>query len=221
MTLFPTHLSLEGLLLWSFLPRSEKAMFKKNKALFWLVLAFSLLPDIDIFFGIHRGFSHSLVIPLILVVIGMFFHIQYRYRINNGRKQEDSVSQVKKAFWGRVTLYAGLLWIIHILLDLEYPLAIFYPLSDRLYQVNFFYLLDLLPWLFFPVMIVGFELRVSGISYLKGLTTYFLNIPASERPGVFGSQIIAINVEDLLIHTLIFVIFVVKVAKPMAPKFSY
>ncbi|MCK4848953.1 MAG: hypothetical protein KAT16_08020, partial [Candidatus Heimdallarchaeota archaeon] len=50
---------------------------------------------------------------------------------------------------------------------------------------------------------------------------YFLNIPASERPGVFGSQIIAINVEDLLIHTLIFVIFVVKVAKPMAPKFSY
>jgi len=220
MTLFPTHLSLEGLLLWSFLPPSEKAIFKKKKALFWLVLAFSLLPDIDIFFGNHRGFSHSLIIPLIMVIIGMVFHIQYRYN-NSARKQENPLNRTKKAFYGRVTLYAGLLWIIHILLDLEYPLALFYPLSDRLYQVNFFYLLDLLPWLFFPVMIVGFEFRVSGISYLKGLTTYFLNIPASERPGIYGSQVIAINIEDLLLHTLIFVIFVVKVAKPMAPKVSY
>lgn len=221
MTLFPTHLSLEGLLLWSFLPRSEKAIFEKNKALFWLVLAFSLLPDIDIFFGNHRGFSHSLVIPLILVILGMFFYIQYRYNNNSARKQDDPTNQTKKAFWGRCTLYAGLLWIIHILLDLEYPLAIFYPLSDRLYQINFFYLLDLLPWLFFPVMIVGFEFHVSGISYLKGLTTYFLNIPASERPGIFGSQVIAINIEGLLLHTLIFVIFVVKVVKPMVPRFSH
>ena len=220
MTLFPTHLSLEGLLLWSFLPRSEKAKFEKNKALFWLVLAFSILPDIDIFLGNHRGFSHSLIIPLILVIIGMFFYIQYRYLNNGPKKQEELEIQAKKAFWGRCTLYAGLLWIIHILLDLEYPLAIFYPLSDRLYQVNFFYLLDLLPWLFFPVMIVGFEFRVTGVSYLKGLTTYFLNIPASERPGIFGSQVIAISVEDLVLHTLIFVIFIVKVVKPMAPRVS-
>jgi hypothetical protein len=221
VTLFPTHLGLEGLLLWSFMPRSEKTMFENNKKLFWLILAFSLLPDIDIFFGNHRGLSHSLIIPLILVIIGIIFHIQYLYRNKRTEEQENHVNQAKKAFLGRCSLYAGLLWIIHILLDLEYPLAIFYPLSDRLYQMNFFYLLDLLPWLFFPVMIVGFELRVTSISYLKGLTTYFLNIPPSDRPGIFGSQVIAINIEDLFIHTLIFVIFIVKVAKPMLPRISH
>ncbi|MHA1946619.1 MAG: metal-dependent hydrolase [Candidatus Hodarchaeales archaeon] len=221
MTLFPTHLSLEGLLLWSFLPRSEKAFFKNNIAVFWLVLAFSLLPDIDIFFGNHRGLAHSLIIPVILVIAGMIIHIQYRYRSNSEGKQGFISNQSKKAFYGRSTLYAGFLWIIHILIDLEYPLAIFYPLSDRLYQVNFYYLLDLLPWLFFPVMIIGLEFRVTGISYLKGLTTYFLNIPPSDRPGIFGSRVIAINVEDILLHTLIFVIFFVKVAKPMAPQFSF
>ncbi len=220
MTLFPTHLSLEGLLLWSFLPRSEKTYFKNNKAIFWLVLAFSLLPDIDIFFGNHRGLSHSLIIPITLVIIGMISHIQYRYRSNSEEKQDTNTNQSKKAFYGRSTLYAGFLWIIHILIDLEYPLAIFYPLSDRLYQVNFFYLLDLLPWLFFPVMIIGLEFRVTGISYVKGLTTYFLNIPPSERPVIFGSRVIAINVEDILLHTLIFVIFFIKVAKPMAPQFT-
>jgi hypothetical protein len=221
VTLFPTHLSLEGLLLWSFLPRSEKAFFKNNIAVFWLVLAFSLLPDIDIFFGNHRGLAHSLIIPVILVIAGMIIHIQYRYRSNSEGKQGFISNQSKKAFYGRSTLYAGFLWIIHILIDLEYPLAIFYPLSDRLYQVNFYYLLDLLPWLFFPVMIIGLEFRVTGISYLKGLTTYFLNIPPSDRPGIFGSRVIAINVEDILLHTLIFVIFFVKVAKPMAPQFSF
>jgi hypothetical protein len=221
VTLFPTHLSLEGLLLWSFLPRSEKAIFKNNIAIFWLVLAFSLLPDIDIFFGNHRGLSHSLIIPVTLVIIGMIIHIQYRYKSNSEGQQDFSTNQSKKAFYGRSTLYAGFLWIIHILIDLEYPLAIFYPLSDRLYQINFYYLLDLLPWLFFPVMIIGLEFRVTGISYLKGLTSYFLNIPPSDRPDIFGSRVIAINVQDILLHTLIFAIFFIKVAKPMAPQFSF
>ena len=93
MTLFPTHFSLEGLLLWSFLPRSEKAIFKKNKALFWLVLSFSLLPDIDIFFGNHRGFSHSFIIPLFLVIVGMFFHIQHSYN-NKKNKPINSIGVV-------------------------------------------------------------------------------------------------------------------------------
>ena len=221
MTLFPTHLSLEGLLLWSFLPRSEKALFKDNKRVFWLVLAFTLLPDIDIFFGNHRGLLHSLFIPTILVIVGMMFHIQHRYRYNREETADITTNQSKRALYGRSALYAGLLWIIHILIDLEYPLAIFYPLSDRLYQMNFYYLLDLLPWLFFPVMIIGLGLRVTGVSYLSGLTTYFLNIPPSERVDIYGSQIIEINVEDILLHTLIFVIFLIKVVKPMTPSFTF
>jgi hypothetical protein len=70
-------------------------------------------------------------------------------------------------------------------------------------------------------MIIGLEFRVTGISYLKGLTTYFLNIPPSDRPDIFGSRVIAINVQDILLHTLIFAIFFVKVAKPMAPQFTF
>ncbi|MHA1977543.1 MAG: metal-dependent hydrolase [Candidatus Hodarchaeales archaeon] len=220
MTILTTHISLAGIVFWSFLSSTEKINFKEKKYLFWIVLAFSILPDIDIFFGVHRGLSHSLIPPTFLVLSGISIHILNQFRINTEKDTSIKSIHHKNAFKGRIFLYAGLLWIFHLLLDFEYPLAIFYPLSDRLYQLDFVYILSLVPWLFFPVMIVGAEFHLTSISYLQGISSYFVNLTPSGRIDVFGTDIIAIRIEDLFIHLFLLLIFI-QVTKPMLPKLSH
>jgi hypothetical protein len=219
MTILPTHLSLGGIILWSILNKNEKEGFSKNKFLFWVVLAFSIFPDIDIFIGLHRGFWHSLIPPSIMAIVGVHIHTYYQQKI---KSTNDELKQklAEKAFWGRCAFYAGLLWITHIMLDWEYPLALFYPLSDRLYQIDFVYLLNLTPWLFFPVMIVGAQLKITSVSYLQGIASYFINLSPSERIEAFGTDVITIRIEDFLIHVILFAFFLIYVGKPMIPSYS-
>ncbi len=219
MTILPTHLSLAGIAFWSFLSHEEKSNFVKEKYFFWIVLTFSILPDIDIFFALHRGLSHSLIPPVLLVILGTCIHILSQYRITQGNNNSQNSHHLKNAFRGRLFLYAGLLWSFHLLLDLEYPLAIFYPLSDRLYQIDFAYLLSLLPWLFFPVMIVGVELQITSTSYLQGIANYFVNLTPSQRIEVFGSDVITIGIEDIFLHLVLLSVFL-HITRPMFPKFS-
>ncbi len=219
MTILTTHLSLAGIVFWTFLSPTEKNNFKEKKYLFWIVLLFSILPDIDIFFGVHRGLSHSLIPPSLLVISGIIIHILCQYRIIFEKNDETSLIHRESAFKGRIFLYAGLLWIFHLLLDFEYPLAIFYPLSDRLYQFDFVYLLSLVPWLFFPVMIVGAEFHLTGISYLQGIASYFVNLTPSERIEVFGSDVIKIGIDDIFLHIFLLVTFI-HLTRPILPKVS-
>ncbi|MHA1974744.1 MAG: metal-dependent hydrolase [Candidatus Hodarchaeales archaeon] len=223
MTLSPTHLSLESILLWIFLPESEKQDYKLHKYLFWTVILFSILPDLDFFFGIHRGISHSLVIPLVITIVGTLMHYNYHYlkHSNSSATNNETIrirgSVLKKEFIGRSIFYSGLLWILHIVLDLEYPLAIFYPFSDRLYQINFEILIDMSPWLFLPVTIAGIGFKITSISYLKGLSSYFVNLPPSTRYEIFGTKPVSFSISDFFVHLLLFVIFLAFIAKPMAP----
>ena len=219
MTLFPTHLSLESILLWTFISESEKEKFQESKILFWLVISFTILPDIDILLGLHRGFSHSIVIPFFLAIVGTITYTYYHYFSQEDNSVDINRKKIneKRSFWGRCTIYGGILWLIHILLDLDQPLAIFYPISDRLYTLNFAILIDMLPWLIFPVMIVGIVFELTGISYLQGISIYFVNLTPSERVAIYGSEPIALSINDLFIHVIIFVIFLVTVARPMLP----
>ncbi|MHA2226215.1 MAG: metal-dependent hydrolase [Candidatus Hodarchaeales archaeon] len=220
MTIFPTHLSLASILLWIFISSSEREKFQKNKKFFWIVVLFSVLPDIDSFVGLHRGISHSILFPILLTIIGTIIYYVFQYSskketIND--KDENLEQKMNYNFVGRCISYSGILWLLHIVLDLEYPLAIFYPLSDRLYQLNFAILIDVIPWLIFPAMIVGIGFEISGISYLQGLTTYFINIPPEIRQQIWGHEPVTIMIGDFFIHTFLFVIFLVFVARPMAP----
>jgi hypothetical protein len=220
MTILTTHLSLAGIVFWSFLTSVDKNKFKKKKYLFWVVLVFSILPDIDIFFGVHRGLFHSLIPPSLLVISGISIHTLNQYMTEPRNSRQNLANQQLNAFRGRLFLYAGLLWIFHLILDFEYPLAIFYPLSDRLYQLDFVYILSLVPWLFFPVMIVGAEFQLTSISYLQGIASYFVNLTPSQRIDVFGTDVIAIRVEDIFIHIILFAIFL-QMTRPMFPKVSF
>ncbi|MHA2304202.1 MAG: hypothetical protein ACXACU_02330 [Candidatus Hodarchaeales archaeon] len=187
------------------------------------MISFTVLPDIDIFFGLHRGFSHSVVIPIFLTILGTITYCYYHYFNENSSLKDNSVDNYRKtikekrSFWGRCTIYGGILWLIHIILDFDLPLAIFYPISDRLYTLNFAILFDLMPWLIFPVMIVGIVFELTGISYLQGISIYFVNLTPSERVAIYGSEPIAISIDDLFIHVILFVIFLAVVARPMLP----
>lgn len=221
VTYFPTHLALETTVLWLFLNDKEKENFSKkyNKIYFWIVAFFSLLPDIDIFFAIHRGPSHSVIIPLIMVVIGAIFNSHFRSKI---AKDDDTESLYEfRAFISRLFIYAGLLWLFHILLDLEYPLAIFYPLSDRVYSLEMYLLIDVLPWFILPIQILGFFMELTGISYLQGLSTYFINWTPEQKINYFGSDTtVKLILENFWLHFFIFIIFLFFVARPNLPKFT-
>lgn len=226
MTLFPTHLSLESILFWSFISSNERDKFRQNKRLFWIVIMFSVLPDFDIFFALHRLISHSIFIPIIVTIIGTLIHYYYHYLKVNSSNDEPLTDDIKKnnekkSFWGRCLSYGGILWFLHLLLDLDEPLAIFYPLSNRLFSLNFAILIDMMPWLFFPVTIVGFILELTGISFLQGVSLYFYNLSPSQRIETFGREPVAFSIDNLLIHFFLFVIFFVFVAWPMLPNLNF
>lgn len=227
MTLTPTHVSLEGILLWTFIPSSERERFEQNKLLFWMVLAFSVIPDLDIFIvGQHRGMAHSIIIPLILSILGtvVYYHYHYSDTSTETKELNEAIGMNKReknSFIGRCVLYTGILWLLHILLDWEYPLAIFYPLSDRLYQFNFTIFLDVMPWLIFPSMIVGLGFKIAGISYLSGLTTFFTNISPETRVELYGEAPVEFPIDNFFIHAFVFVIFLFYVARPMMPTIEW
>ena len=216
MTLMPTHLSLEAILFWTFIPASEKERFNQKKLFFWIVIAFTMFPDLDIFIGIHRGIFHSIIVPMVMVILGFMIYYSYQY-VFYPSSDEQKIGYDKLSFIGRCVLYAGIFWLIHILLDLEYPLAIFYPLSDRLYQFNFEILFDVMPWFILPATIVGIGFEISSVSYLRGLTTYFVNLPPAIREEIYGHKPIAFSIDDFFVHMILFVVFLMYVARPMVP----
>ncbi|MFX0050449.1 MAG: metal-dependent hydrolase [Candidatus Hermodarchaeota archaeon] len=221
MTLIPTHLSLGAILFWTFIPSTDRETFQQKKVFFWLVISFTVLPDLDIFFAFHRGLFHSIIFPTLLTIFGTVIHYYYQYMHSNSESITDEGVNTPKnkdrSFWGRCIFYGGILWVIHIFLDLEYPIALFYPLSDRLYQINFTYIINLTPWLIFPATIVGLELDITGVSYLRGITTFFINLPPETRKQIFGGTTAAFPIEDFFLHFFLFFIFLVYVAKPMVP----
>lgn len=216
MTIAPTHLSLSGIVFWGLLPRSERDRFQQAKRLFWLVLLFSILPDFDVFLGQHRGLSHSIIPPITLMVLGSLLHTYYIYYIVH---LQDS-QRMKYAFWGRCVLYIGGIWLFHTSLDWDWPLTLFYPLSDRAYQIRFEYILSLLPWLVFPAMIIGIGFKITGISYLQGLSTFFINLPSDVRQQIFGGPTATFTITDFVLHVTLFSIFLAYVVQPMTPQIN-
>ncbi|MFX1252042.1 MAG: metal-dependent hydrolase [Promethearchaeota archaeon] len=223
-----THIGLEAIVFWTFIGQTERDRFKDSKFLFWLVVAFSIVPDMDIFFAIHRGPSHSVVIPSFMVFTGLIIHFLFNSSIVNrilpfkafSNPESKNLAQIKSyyAFIGRCVMYGGLFWIMHLFLDWDVPLALFYPFSDRLYVGSFTIVIDLIPWFIFPVGIAGAFFKFTGIPFLQGLKLQLFNLPPEDRIAAFGSETINITIWDFWIHIFIFAVFIVYVAVPNLPK---
>lgn len=86
----------------------------RRKAL--LVAFFGLAPDIDVFFHAHRYISHSIFLPLTLLLAAF---------------------TRRSPCWRRLFLVLALLYTLHLALDaFTAPLPLFAPLSPKAYMVH-------------------------------------------------------------------------------------
>ena len=91
------------------------------------ILTFSILPDFDIFLGLHRAYTHSLIWPTIFLVAGILL-----WRWRGSKPNQDSL----QIGWTSL-LFGSFLLYSHILLDITGPFAmgLLYPFSDKQFEL--------------------------------------------------------------------------------------
>jgi len=124
---FFTHLFLETALIWvllgAFHAQGEFLSGKARRASFWLVMLGTTVPDLDLVVmpAAHRLFTHSLVFPLIALLVGVALWATHRPRITY------TIS------WAIAFGLAA-----HFLLDFEghAPMGLFWPFSPLCYAIR-------------------------------------------------------------------------------------
>lgn len=128
-----SHLALEGIIGWVLLKKFGKESVyhqsRKRKFLFLGILSFSILPDFDIFLGLHRAYTHSLVWPTIFLLAGIIY-----WRWTGSRSKPNQYSL--QIGWISL-LFGAFLLYSHILLDITGPFAmgLLYPFSEEQFEL--------------------------------------------------------------------------------------
>lgn len=128
-----SHLALEGIIGWVLLKKFGKESVyhqsRKRKFLFLGILSFSILPDFDIFLGLHRAYTHSLVWPTIFLLSGI---ILWRWMGSRSKQIQYSM----QIGWISL-LFGSFLLYSHILLDITGPFAmgLLYPFSEEQFEL--------------------------------------------------------------------------------------
>jgi membrane-bound metal-dependent hydrolase YbcI (DUF457 family) len=169
---FFTHLFLETALIWvllgAFHAQDEFLSSKARKASFWLVMLGATVPDIDLVVmpAAHRLFTHSLVFPLIAILVGVALWATHRRRITY------TIS------WA---IAFGLL--AHLLLDFEgiAPMGLFWPFSPLVFAPRFV-LLDGgggMPHVLFVIFVYTAQewLAMGGFAMETGVFSFQIGIP--------------------------------------------
>lgn len=204
MALTPTHLALQGLFVWGLLPKEKKEYYKKHRWTFLLINLVALLPDIDIFFGIHRGPTHSIILPTFFFLIILILE-----QMNQSRNIFDQESKYKNY---NIKL-AAIMYLLHIFLDLGWgPIQLFWPLDSRFYDLTVYFRFSNQAWLFLPLVLVGILPRWTIYSYKEGTNLFFINVSQEERMQIYG-EYIDLYIDQLAVQVLIvilwlFVIFI-------------
>ena len=195
MTLGPTHVAAEAFIIWAGMGKKNREIFKSRRGLFALLSLFALLPDIDTFFYIHRTYLHSIIWPLILI-IGTLCWILY-LRIIRKQELSDKVNLISKSI-----IIASMFIFLHSILDLTTgPVLLFYPLDNRLYDLDVYLVLDLDS----PLLLKNIIFDWKSVSLNEGIETYFLNLTPQERIAYFGSEFVAFFISDFPLHFSIFI----------------
>jgi hypothetical protein len=169
---FFTHLFLETSVIWGlfgvFHVQGDFLDSKVGRASFWLVMLGTVAPDFDILVlpAAHRLFTHSLVFPLIFLVVGVVFYVAHRRRLTY------TVS------WA---IALGLL--MHFLLDFEgeAPMGLFWPFSPLCFKLAFAVTEGAggVPQFQFVVLVYTVQqwLTTGGFTMPTGLNQYPFGIP--------------------------------------------
>ncbi|MHA1450036.1 MAG: metal-dependent hydrolase [Candidatus Hodarchaeales archaeon] len=206
MAWFPTHFTLEGLVAWLLLSEKRKEQFKQYWYVFLLLNVVALVPDTDVIFRAHRGIFNSLVLPMSIFMLGLVIFLSSRTVKNDQRKKQLD-------FLAICVFLIAFYWGFHIVLDFDAggPNALFYPLDNKMYEIN--YLLEMTSQAAIPVKLV-IDVIFQPLS--SGLNTYFLNWTPSERVDVFG-QTFFISLPSLILNLSIALCWLFVVGKEVIP----
>lgn len=186
MTYTPTHLGISTLLMYSIMPKRRKQYLKNNPIIFFFLSLGALIPDLDLLFGGHRFISHSIFIPLIFTLISRY--------VKHERYENLSFN----------LQFLGIIWFSHIVFDLSFgPLALFWPIDDRFYDVVLGVVFNLEGNILLPITITGLFMAVIMTDPLVGTQTFFVNWTIEERLTYYGSSILKWPIENFMVHTLI------------------
>ena len=199
-----THFTLQGLVVWLLLSKRNKEYYKAHRWEFILINLFAALADLDIFFGYHRSYTHSLIIPTFFL-LSMLVIERFEKRVENVETSGQKTIRFIKL--------ASIMWLLHIFLDLSWgPSLLFWPIDNNLYDVSVFLRFENSAWLFFPLTLLGIYPDWEIYSFNEGQRIFFINLSQQERETLLGNTfdiyIAQLSIEILLAITWIVVILV-------------
>ncbi len=201
-----THFALEGLIVWLLLSKKNKSYYKEHRWEFILINLFAVFSDLDILFGYHRTATHSLIIP-IFVLLSMIIAGKFTNEIDNPESPSKRLSRFLKL--------ASIMWILHIFLDLSWgPIQLFWPIDTNLYDLIVTLRFENKPWLFFPLSFVGLIPNWSIYSATEGQGIFLTNLSQQEREAIYG-QYFNYTIEQITLHIMIFVVWIVIIFLPV------
>lgn len=205
MTYTPTHLALQSLIVWLLLSKKNKSYYKEHRWEFIIISLFAMFPDIDLFFGTHRSYTHSLIIPT-FVILSMLV-------IEKVHKDASPLESPTRRMIRFVKL-AALMWLIHIFLDLSWgPLLLFWPVDPNLYDLSIYLRFENASWLFFPLTFVGIIPNWTIYSQTEGQNIYFINLSQEQRQAIYGDYI-DLYIAQFTLHLLLFVVWFIVIVLP-------
>ena len=192
MTLGPTHVAFEALIVWFFMGKKNRTIFSGKLWLFTLITLFGLFPDLDTFFYIHRTYLHSIVWPF-LIILGVLCWLFFKKVI-----KKEIVKEKANLIWRSIIL-ASIFIVLHAILDLSSgPVLLFYPFDNRLYELNATMIWDLDAAFFLE----GFKFNWTSYSIEEAFDLFILNLSPSERIEYFGTEFLELYINEFPIHFL-------------------
>ncbi|MHA1126498.1 MAG: metal-dependent hydrolase [Candidatus Heimdallarchaeota archaeon] len=196
MTLGPTHIAVEAFVIWGFMGKKNREIFREKRWLFVLLSLFAILPDFDTLFYIHRTYMHSIVWPLFIILGVLIYYSVMRLRKEEVTEKADLIS--------KSIIIASVFIMLHCFLDLNPgPVMLFYPFDNRLYRLSAVIVLDLDSVLLFK----GFDFEWTSISFNEGIDNSLLNLTPAERIENFGYEFLGWWIYDFPIHVLVFLTY--------------
>ncbi|MHA1303682.1 MAG: hypothetical protein ACTSPI_08275 [Candidatus Heimdallarchaeaceae archaeon] len=205
MTYTPTHLTLQGIILWNLLPKKQKDYFKEHRWDFIIINLFAIFPDIDILFGAHRTYTHSIILPTFLLLIVIILDkLNSRFILfeNRGKK----IVKILK--------YSMLMWGFHISLDFGWDaLLLFWPLDNHFYDFTLYFRFGTESWWILPLVFIGVIPSWRLYSRTEGQNMFFINLSQQQRESIFG-QYIDLTIPELSLHIFIFLTWAIIILLP-------
>ena len=193
MTLGPTHVAVEAFVIWGFMGKKNREIFREKRGLFALLSLVALLPDLDALIYIHRTYTHSIVWPSFVIMGVIIYYSIMRLRNKEVTAKGDLIS--------KSIIIASVFVVLHCFLDLNPgPVMLFYPFDNRLYKWSAVIVLDLDSLLLFK----GFDFEWTSISFNEGIDNSLLNLTPAQRLDYFGYEFLGWIIYDFPIHLLVF-----------------